>query len=114
MIKNTKRPNTEIFWLELALAILIPFIICWTMIPTNILNSNSLFRLLESIGLCGSTLIFFFGIPVGIIGIIKAKGIEKRRIATIALSILNLSAGIIEIVMLILIFYAVVFRGASV
>ena len=78
------------------------------------LNSNSLLKLLEPIGLIGSALIFLAGIPIGIIGIRKSKIMEKRRIATIVLSLINLSAGIIETIMLILVFCAVVFGGASV
>ena len=106
--------NMTIFWLELIFAAAIPLIICWGMIPTNILNSNFLLKLLELIGLCGSVLLFFAGIPVGIIGLRKAKEMEKLRIATIVLSVLNLSAGIIEIAALVLIFCAVLFGGLSV
>ena len=84
---------------------------CWGNTPTSVLNSNSLFKLLEYIGICGSILIFFAGIPVGVIGIIKAKRMIKLRNATIALSIINLFAGNIEILILLFIFYAVVFRG---
>ena len=78
------------------------------------LNSNSLLKLLELIGLIASALIFLAGIPIGIIGIRQSKIMEKRRIATIVLSLINLSAGIIETIMLILVFCAVVFGGASV
>ena len=114
MTKNVTRPNRWIFWLELLLAAFIPFIIWWSITPTNILNSNSLFKLLETIGLRGSTLIFFTGVPIGVIGLRKAKGMEKRRTATIVLSILNLSMASIEIALMFLIFCMVVFGGASV
>ncbi len=113
MIKNAKNGNIGTFWLELVLAIFIPFIIWWNMTPTNILNSNSLFGLLEHMGLTGCILLFLVGIPAGIIGIRKAKEMQKRKIATIVLSVLNLSAGIIEIGTLILILYAVIFGGVS-
>ena len=113
MIKNTNRPCSGIFRLEVILTSFIPFIIWWMNIPTNILNSNPWLGLPEFIGLLGITLIFFAGIPVGIIGIRKAKEMKKRRVATIVLSLINLSAGIIEVVILILIFSAVLL-GVSV
>ena len=84
------------------------------MTPTNILNSNFLFGLLEYVGIGGSTLIFFAGIPVGLIGIIKAKELGKQRIPTIVLSLINLSTGIIEVGMLFFLFCMVVFGGLSV
>ena len=103
-----------IFWLELILFLAIPFDIWWSSTPTNILNSNSLFKLLETIGICGSAIILCVDIPVGIIGIIYAKRMTKLRKATIALSIINLVAGSIEVFMLLLIFCAVVFGGVTV
>lgn len=109
-----KKPKIWIFGLELCLATIIPFIIGWSITPTNILNSNFLFGLLELIGIGGSIIILFVGIPVGIIGIIKARRMEKLRIATITLSIVNLTASIIEMIMLISIFCLVVFGGISV
>ena len=113
MKENIENPDTEIFWLEFTLALMIPIIICWSIIPTNILNTYFPLKILEAIGFCGSILIFFVGIPVGISGIRKAKRTGKLQGATIVLSILNLSAGIIEIVLLILLFCAVVFKGVS-
>jgi len=109
-----KKSNIWIFWVELMLAIIIPFIVWWSITPTNILNSNFLFRLLELIGLCGSIIIFFVGAPFGIIGIIRSRKMDKLRIATITFSIVNLTVATIEIVMLILIFCRVVFGGVSV
>ena len=103
-----------IFLLELILFLVIPFDIWWSFTPTNILNSNSLFKLLETIGICGSAIILCVDIPVGIIGIIYAKSMTKLRKATIALSIINLVAGSIEVFMLLFIFCAVVFGGVTV
>ena len=114
MTKNVKRRYLWVFWLELALVAVIPFLILRSNTPTNVLNSNSLFKLLETIGLSASNLIFFIGIPAGIIGIILSRRLEKLRIATIVLSGLNLTAGLIEVVALILIFCITVFGGASV
>ena len=90
------------------LALVIPFIICWSKTPTNILNSGFWwFELLGFIGFFGIILVFLAGIPLGIIGIKKAKRMEQLRVATLVLSIINLSAGIIEIIILIMIFCAV-------
>ena len=81
MTENAKNGNTGTFWLELILTVFIPFMIWWSMTPTNVLNSSSLFGLLEHIGIGGSVLIFFVGIPVGIIGIRKAKdaGVQTKQ-----------------------------------
>ena len=113
MTKNIDNSNVNFFWLELAIAMVIPFIICWGIIPTNVLNSNFFLKLLENIGLLGSVFILFGGIPLGIIGIKKAKRMKKLQIATIAFSITNLTAGIIEIIILILLFCSVIFGGIS-
>ena len=114
MKENNTVFDKIIFGLELAICLVIPFIVWWSNTPTNILNSNSLFKLLETIGLCGSAIILCVDIPVGIIGIIYAKRMTKLRKATIALSIINLVAGSIEVFMLLLIFCAVVFGGVTV
>ncbi len=114
MTKKTELTNTIIFWLELILAVLVPFIICWSVTSTNVLNSNFPLKLLELIGVIGSVIMLFAGIPVGIIGILTTKRMKKMRTATIVLSILNLSIGIIEIAILTLIFCAVIFKGISV
>ena len=50
----------------------------------------------------------------GIIGIIMSKRMEQLRKSTLILSIVNLSVGSIEILMLLVLFGAVVFGGASV
>ena len=99
--------------LEFAFVLVIPFVIWWSTTPTNVLNSNSLYKLLEVVGVCGSALLPA-GIPIGIIGIIMSKRMEQLRKSTLILSIVNLSVGSIEILMLLVLFGAVVFGGASV
>lgn len=111
---ETKKHYIILFLLEFVLTIFIPFVICWSITPTNLLNSNFLFGLLELIGLCGGTIIFFAGIPLGILGLCKAPKNLKLRTPTIVLSIVNLSAGIIEVAFFILIFGMVTFGGVSV
>ena len=114
MKENNTISNKVILGLELALFLAIPFVIWWSNTPTNILNSNSLFKLLETIGIWGSGIILLLGIPVGVIGISKAKRMIKLRKATFVLSTINLAAGSIELLMLLAVFCAVVFGGASV
>ena len=80
---------------------------------TNVLNSHFLYKLLEIVGVVGCGLLPA-GIPVGIIGIIMSKRMEQLRKSTLILSIVNLSVGSIEILMLLVLFGAVVFGGASV
>ena len=101
------------FGLELAFVLVIPFVIWWSTTPTNILNSHFLYKLLEVVGILGCGLLPA-GIPVGIIGIIMSKRMEQLRKSTLILSIINLSVGSIEILLLLAIFCAVVFGGASV
>ena len=113
-MKKARNIATILFAAELIFVIFIPFIVWWRITPTNVLNSNSMFKLLESVGLTGSSLILFAGIPVGLIGVIKAKKLENLRTLTIVLSIINLSAGIIEVGLLVLIFCMAVFGGISV
>jgi len=70
--------------------------------------------LLETVGILGSGIILFIGLPAGIIGIIKARKMIKLKKTTFALSIINLVAGCIEILILLVVFCAVVFGGVSV
>ena len=103
-----------IFLFELILALMIPFIACALTLSPKEEYSNALLGLIAVIGRSGSLLLLLFGIPLGTVGIIFARKAKKLRIATIALSILNLLVGIIEVVILILIICAVVFGGLRV
>ena len=114
MKENNTVFDKIIFGLELAICLVIPFVVWWSNTPTNILNSNSLFKLLEIIGIGGSGIILLVGIPVGIIGMIKAKRMIKLKKTTFVLSFTNLAVGSIEILMLFVLFCAVVFGGVSV
>ena len=113
-MKKTITIFSKIFFgLELAFVLVIPFVIWWSNTPTNVLNSHFLYKLLEIVGIVGSGLLPV-GIPVGIMGIIMSKRMEQLRKSTLILSIINLSVGSIEILMLLVLFCAVVFGGASV
>ena len=114
MKENNTAFEKIIFGLELALLLIIPFVVWWSITPTNVLNSNSLYKLLETIGIWGSGIFLLIGIPAGIIGIIKAKRMTKLKKTTFVLSIINLVAGSVEVLILILAFCAVVFGGVSV
>ena len=114
MKENNTLFEKIIFLFELTLFLVIPFVIWWSTTPTNVLNSSSLYKLLETVGIWGSGIFLLIGIPAGIIGIIKAKRMIKLRKTTLVLSIINLVAGSIELLLLLIIFCAVVFGGASV
>ena len=113
MKKQLRFSARYFFGLELAFVLVIPFVIWWSTTPTNVLNSHFLYKLLEIVGVVGLGLLPA-GIPVGIIGIIMSKRMEQLRKSTLILSIVNLSVGSIEILMLLAILGAVVFGGASV
>ena len=113
MKKQLRFSARYFFGLELAFVLVIPFVIWWSTTPTNVLNSHFLYKLLGIVGVVGCGLLPA-GIPVGIIGIIMSKRMEQLRKSTLILSIVNLSVGSIEILMLLVVFCAVVFGGASV
>ncbi|MBE6594737.1 MAG: hypothetical protein E7644_02940 [Ruminococcaceae bacterium] len=113
MKKNNTIFNKMIFGLQILFVLMIPFVIWWSNTPTNVLNSSSLYKLLEVVGILGSGLLPV-GIHVGIIGIIMSKRMIKLRRATIVLSIINLSAGMIEIFIFLFVLFSVIFGGASV
>ena len=114
MKKQLRFSARYFFGLELAFVLVIPFVIWWSTTPTNVLNSNSLYKLLEAVGIGGSGIFLLIGIPAGIIGIIKAKRMTKLKKTTFVLSIINLVAGSVEVLILLLVFGAVVFGGVSV
>ena len=79
MKENNTLFEKIIFWFELALFLVIPFVVWWSTTPTNVLNSSSLYKLLETVGIWGSGIFLLIGIPAGIIGIIKAKRMTKLK-----------------------------------
>ena len=113
MSDDQKRSGIFIFWLELITAAFVALIVCCSLIPTNILNSNSLLFVLQNVAIGAIVLILFAGIPVGIVGIVKSKKMIKDRIATMVLSVINLSAAAFEFAIICLIFYGVMFLGLS-
>ena len=114
MQEKNKIIDKIIFGLEIAFLIILLVVLCWKATPTNILNSTPAFELLETIGIYGPGIILLAGMPVGIIGIIRAKKNKKLRTVTTVLSVINLSAACFEILVLLVIFCAVIFGGASV
>lgn len=112
-MKNRERMSW-LFWIALFPLAFIPFIIWWSVTPTNILNSNPMWEMLEFIGIIGIQILFLFSIPVGIIGIRKYKKLNKLSTATKVLSIINLCIGIISVVLVLVILCAVIFFGLSV
>ena len=94
MPENSRPPIVWPFWLELVLAIFIPFIITFWLSPADIVSSSPLVSSFQLVGVYGSGLMLLFGIPLGIIGFIKSGKMKKRRVFTLALSAINISAAI--------------------
>lgn len=105
---------SSLLCLEWICAAGIPVIIFWCLTPTNILNSGPLWKMLEYAGLALAVFILFAGIPVGVKGLKAAKKTQASKAVDFVLPILSLTAGIIELGALILIFCAVLFGGVSV
>ena len=101
------------FLLQLAVVIFLPLHIWWGNTPTNVLNSGPWWKLLETVGICGTAILFFAGIPVGIIGLKYARRTNKLCIPTRVFSIVNISCGAILWLILLAALCAVVFFGAN-
>ena len=95
------------FWLQVCDVVFIPFIVWWSLTPTNVLNSAPGWKMLEHVGLLGAALLFFTGIFFGVIGLVKARKMSRLRILTRALSVVNICASLFLLALLILIILAV-------
>ena len=114
-LKITKNLSTRLFVaVELILIAYIPFIVWWGVTPTNVLNSDFFYGVLNFVGLSGITLLLLVGIPLGIVGIIRAKKCGKKQILVKVLSIILLAAGIILNVVPIIILFMTLFGLISV
>ena len=94
------------FWLQICDVLFIPFIVWWSLTPTNVLNSSPCWKMLERAGLFGAALLFFTGILFGVIGLVKARKMSRLRIPTRVLAVINIGAGFILLVLLIMMFVA--------
>lgn len=92
------------FWLNLAVAALLPFFFWWANTPTNLLHQDMFGPLLEMAGAFSMFIHFTLGIPAGIVGLVKAKKMKKFRIITRILSIINLLVAALGIGMILVIF----------
>ena len=113
MEHKAERKTLLLFLLQLAVLIFLPFHIWWGNTPTNILNSSPWWQLLETIGMWGTGIIFFAGIPVGIIGLINVKRTSKLCIPTRVLGIINIACSAILWLMLLAALCAFIFFGAN-
>ena len=113
MQEKIKFSSKLILWVECAITCIIPIVIWWAFTPTNILNSSSSYKLLESLGILGVFFLFFTGVPIGIWGIIKAKRSPVLRKPILVFSIINLVWGSLEILLLALLLCGVVFLGLA-
>ena len=103
-IEKNDDPEVWPFYAELVCVALVALILIWANIPTNVINSHPALLLLEEIGALGLTSITFGGIPVGILGLVKArKRMERFKVITIVLSICNILAALAGIGVIVII-----------
>ena len=114
MDKKTENNNTVIFLMELILASAILLIGIFGNIPTNVLNSNVFLIIFGSFAVTALFLVFIMGIPLGIIGLVKQRKMKKFRVATIILSIINLTTSGIFWGFIIMLFVGVISGSLSV
>ena len=94
-VEKKATPQVWPFYAELVGVVLVVLILIWANIPTNVINSHPALLLLEEIGALGSIAITFGGIPVGILGLVKArKRMERFKVITIVFSICNILAAL--------------------
>lgn len=113
MEHKVERKTLLLFLLQLAVLIFLPFCIWWGNTPTNVLNSNLWWQMLETAGIWGTGILFFAGIPVGIIGLINVKRTSKLCIPTRVMSIINIACSANLWLMLLAALCAVIFFGAN-
>lgn len=115
--QTTKKTVIWPFVIQLCIIIFVPIVILWSNTQTNILNSSDAGLFLESLGAIGATIIFFGGIPAGIIGIRYAKrhpeNLGSLTVPTKALSIFNIIAGSAECLLMLVVFIAAMVTMAS-
>ena len=73
MKENNALFEKIIFWFELALFLVIPFDVWWSITPTNVLNSSSLYKLLETVGIWGSGIFLLIGILLVLLELSRRK-----------------------------------------
>ncbi len=103
-----------VFVANIFLVVHLPFIVFWSKIPNNILNSNSLWGWIELIGFAGAFYVLVGGIALGIMGIKESKKMEKFGRATKVMSIINLCAGVCEVGLFVILIFGVVVGSISV
>ena len=103
-IEKNDNPEEWPFYLELVGVVLVFLILIWCTIPTNVINSHPTLLLLEDIGILGAIAITFGGIPVGILGLVKArKRMVRFKVITIVFSICNILAALAGIGVIVII-----------
>ena len=113
--KQNQKPSPVLwpFWLELVPFAILPFVIWWSTTPTNVLHAASWGRLLESVGIFGTVLLYITEIPIGIIGLTASKKMTTLRLTTKLLSIAHLALGAIMAAGTLLLIGLILFGGLS-
>lgn len=112
-MKERQYKGLWVFIIELLFTCMIPIVAIWGFIPTSVLNSNVILKVFELLAVNSLIIMFLLGIPVGSMGIIMSRKMTALKKTTIVLSIINILAGLVGVVLLLLIFYAVVFKGIT-
>lgn len=96
-----------IFLLNLILALFIPVIMWWSTTPTNVLNTMQGGKLLESTGIFGLSAMLFAGVPLGLAGRKWAYRLGSISKCARILATINLCIGVLEVVLLAILFIGV-------
>lgn len=108
---NYKRKFPWYFWIQIIPLILLSFWALYINTPTNVLNSNAMWGLLELVGRYSGVIAFLIALPVGITGLQWSDEENCMYKATKVLAIVNLCiAGLV--VVSFLIFIILLFSGA--
>ena len=113
MEQNDQKKILWPFFLQIPLLVLIPFFIWYSKTPTNVLNSSLWWKLLQTVGIGGSIILFWVGIPVGVLGLKNAKRTQGLCIPTRIMAVITFAAGAFFWLALLAGIIAVLFFGAN-
>ena len=92
------------FYIQLIPICIIPLVLVWSVIPTNVLHSSFFGVSLEYYGISGLGVLYIGALPASILGVKNVKKMLRFKKLTILLAIINLLIGLSLIGLLILVF----------
>lgn len=113
MEQNNRKRILWPFFLQIPLLVLIPFFIWYSKTPTNVLTSDPWWKLLQTVGIWGSVILFWVGIPVGVLGLKNARRTQGLCIPTRIMAVITFAAGAFFWLELLAGIIAVLFFGAN-